>query len=135
MTIPTRKLNRQPRQEHSVPWFWPFAAAIELGEEGMKIFQDNLRYVATTEEMAAPPEPEWATPNRILLEMDTMRLRDFSLAGHKCAQTPVLIDAPYAGHHSTIADYAKGHRNANGGWSRTSAGDGLEECHRLDEGL
>ena len=108
MTTPARKLNRQPRQEHSVPWFWPFAAAIEFGEEGMRLFQDNLRYLAATEEIAAPPEPEWATPNRVLLEMDTMRLRDFSPAGHQYAQTPVLIDAPYAGHSSTIADYAKG---------------------------
>ena len=84
------------------------AAAIELGEEGMTLFRDNLRYVAEAEKIAAPPAPEWATANRILLELDTMRLRDFSTLGCKHTQTPVLIDAPYAGHSSTIADYAKG---------------------------
>lgn len=98
----------QPRQEHSVPWFWPLAAAIELGEEGMQLFQDNLRYAAAAAEIASPPPPQWATPNRILLDLDTMRLRDFSEPGRQSAQTPVLIDAPYAGHSSTIADYARG---------------------------
>jgi poly(3-hydroxybutyrate) depolymerase len=108
-TITTlRHATHRPRQEHSVPWFWPFAAAIELGEEGMRLFQDNLRYVAVAEEIAVPPEPEWATSNRVLLDLDTMRLRDFSPVGHKHTQTPVLIDAPYAGHSSTIADYAVG---------------------------
>ena len=38
----SRQETRKPRQEHSVPWFWPFAAAIEFGEEGLRLFQDNL---------------------------------------------------------------------------------------------
>jgi len=54
------------------------------------------------------PQPEWATSNRVVLELDTMRLRDFSRKSLKHPQTPVLIDAPYAGHSSTIADYAVG---------------------------
>ncbi len=98
----------RPRQEHSVPWFWPMAAAIELGERGLTLFQDNLRYVAEAEKIAEPPEPTWATKNRVLLDLDTMRLRDFSPPGHKQVHPPVLIDAPYAGHSSTIADYAAG---------------------------
>jgi polyhydroxyalkanoate depolymerase len=84
------------------------AAAIELGEEGLALFQDNLRYVEKAIEFAAPPEPEWATSNRIVLDLDTLRLRDFLPPGPPPAQTPVLVDAPYAGHSSTIADYAVG---------------------------
>lgn len=95
----------KPRHEHSVPWFWPFAAAIELGEQGMEMVQKNLRYAVTAATMISPPVSQWATPNRILLELDTMRLRDFSVAGTPANQTPVLIDAPYAGHSSTIADF------------------------------
>src|ERR1039457_1245117 len=94
-------VTHHPRHEHSVPWFWPMAAAIELGEEGMKLFQNNLHYLAEAERLAAPPVPEWATSNRIILDLDTMLLRDFSSVGSNHAQTPVLIDAPYAGHHST----------------------------------
>jgi poly(3-hydroxybutyrate) depolymerase len=95
---------KAPGQEHSVPWFWPFAAAIELQEEGMRLLRQNLDYLAEAGELAAPPEPRWATPNRIMLELDTMRLREFGAA----AGEPVLVDAPYAGHSSSIADYAKG---------------------------
>jgi len=97
-----------PHHEHSVPWFWPMAAAIELGKEGVKQFQDNLRFAAEAIEITVSPEPEWATSNRVVLELDTMRLRDFTSKSIKHAQTPVLVGAPYAGHSSTIADYAVG---------------------------
>jgi len=103
--VAERKLQpKAPAQEHSVPWFWPFAAAIELQEEGMKLYRQNLEFVAEAEELAAPPEPQWATPNRVLLDLDSMRLREFGSS----AGEPVLVDAPYAGHSSSIADYAKG---------------------------
>lgn len=97
----------KPVHEHSVPWFWPMAAAIEMEEEGLRVFQDNMRYISEAAELEVPPPPEWATANTIIRDLDTMRLRDFSAKGATDA-TPVLIDAPYAGHSSTIADYAKG---------------------------
>jgi poly(3-hydroxybutyrate) depolymerase len=96
----------QPKWEHSIPWFWPYAAAIELGDEGLDFFNDNLKFVGEAAEISAPPRPEWATPNHVILDLNTMRLRDFSKPG--ASGVPVLIDPPYAGHHSTIADYAKG---------------------------
>lgn len=66
-----------PRCEHSVPFLWPFAAAIELGEQGMKLFERNLGFLSEAQRLAAPSAPEWASANSILLDMDTMRLRDF----------------------------------------------------------
>jgi len=93
-----------PAREHSVPWFWPFAAAIELKDEGMRLYRQNLDFLAEAGEFVAPPQPDWATPNRVALDLDTMRLREFGAR----EGTPVLVDAPYAGHSSTIADYAKG---------------------------
>ncbi len=104
----TATKNRQNKLEHSVPAFWPLAAAIELEEEGLRMYQDNLRFLAEAEEITFPPPPEWATANRILMDLDTMRLRDFSQSEAGSTDIPVLIDAPYAGHSSTIADYAKG---------------------------
>jgi len=77
MSATARQMHRNGH-EHSVPWFWPFAAAIELGEEGVAQFQENLRFLATAEQLAVPPLPKWATANRVLLDLDTMRLRDFS---------------------------------------------------------
>lgn len=91
-----------------MPWFWPLATAIEMGEDGLALFQKNLDYAKTVTEIITPPASEWATPNQILLDLDTMRVRDFSVAGQSATQTPVLIDAPYAGHSSTIADYSHG---------------------------
>src|SRR6266478_8516914 len=100
---PSHKETRKPLREHSVPLFWPFAAAIEFGEEGMRLFQDNLTFLKEAQLINAPPAPEWATPNRIDLELDTMRLRDFSTQRSVTKATPVLIDPPYAGHSSSIA--------------------------------
>jgi poly(3-hydroxybutyrate) depolymerase len=89
--------------------FWPFAAAMELGQAGLKMFQDYFLYLSKANLITFPPPPEWATANRIVLNLDTMRLRSFvPMQEGGGAVTPVLIHAPYAGHGSTIADYAKG---------------------------
>jgi poly(3-hydroxybutyrate) depolymerase len=104
----TSTMPKTPAYEHSVPWFWPFAAVIEMQEEGLRIFLDNLRYAVETETIEAPPLPDWATSNRVLLDLDTMYLRDFSGTSDSIDAIPVLIDAPYAGHSAIIADYAKG---------------------------
>jgi polyhydroxyalkanoate depolymerase len=98
----------QPDREHSVPWFWPLAAAIEMEEEGLRLFRRNLEYLAETRRLALPPAPEWASPNRVVAELDTMRLRDFGRPQANPRDVPVLIDTPFAGHGSSIADYAPG---------------------------
>ena len=102
------RLRKPLSQEHSVPWFWPFAAAIEMEDEGLQYFKENMKFAAEATDITAPPPPRWATKNRVLLDLDTMRLRDFSRDPKASQRTPVVIDAPYAGHHATIADYAKG---------------------------
>lgn len=94
------------QHEHSVPFFWPLAAGIELGETGLDLFRRNMKFVQLAQEVDHPPQPGWATENRIALDLDTMRLRDFSAAG--AVGTPVLVDAPFAGHSATIADFATG---------------------------
>lgn len=96
-----------PAREHSVPWFWPFAAAIEMGNAGLARYLDNVKFLTEANAITLPAPPAWATPNRVLLDLDTMVLRDFSIAPN-ARTTPVFIDPPMAGHSSTIADYAKG---------------------------
>jgi poly(3-hydroxybutyrate) depolymerase len=110
MTEPTRALRaaHRPAREHSVPWFWPFAAGIELAEIGARQFQDNLKFLVEAQTVTAPPPLDWATANQIRLDLDTMRLRDFGTGAPGRQRVPVLVDAPYAGHASTIADYAPG---------------------------
>lgn len=84
------------------------AAAIEMEKAGLDLFRDNMRYLAEAERLQAPSEPEWATKNRVLADLDTMRLRDFCAASKSPNSLPVIVDAPYAGHSSTIADCAPG---------------------------
>jgi poly(3-hydroxybutyrate) depolymerase len=102
-----RNAAHQPKAEHSVPWFWPLAAAIELGTAaGLELLGENLKFIGEAGEISAPPRSRWTTGNVVALDLDTMRLRDFSKDG--ASGLPALIDPPYAGHSSTIADYAKG---------------------------
>jgi poly(3-hydroxybutyrate) depolymerase len=49
------------------------------------------------------PHPRFATENRVVLDLRTMKLRDFSLPG--AGGIPTIVDAPYAGHASTAADF------------------------------
>jgi poly(3-hydroxybutyrate) depolymerase len=102
------KSVHSPRCEHSVPYFWPMAAGIEMGEAGLELFRENLKFLEEAANISAPPEPVWASPNRVALDLDTMRLRDFSRQQPAAGKCPVIVDAPYAGHTAMIADYALG---------------------------
>jgi pimeloyl-ACP methyl ester carboxylesterase len=51
-------------------------------------------------------EPGWATPHTIVLELETVRLRDFSV---EAKGSPVLICAPLALHGATVVDLMTGH--------------------------
>jgi hypothetical protein len=51
-------------------------------------------------------EPRWTTPNRIALELPSMRLREFSADGDGIA---TLVCAPLALHDATLTDFAPGH--------------------------
>jgi poly(3-hydroxybutyrate) depolymerase len=108
MTDLTQSLIRQ--YEHSVPAFWPIGLIAEMGQEGLEIFKRNLDFAKDIEKDALELKPVWATPNDILLDLNTLRLRDFSppTTHQEQGVIPTLIDPPYAGHTSTITDYAPG---------------------------
>lgn len=92
--------------EHSVPLFWPMAAAWHLGEQALSLVQRSADFATEAAVIDHPPQPAWATRNQVRLELATMRLREFT---DSTAQgIPILVDAPFAGHSSTIADYAPG---------------------------
>ncbi|MCK1638143.1 alpha/beta fold hydrolase [Bradyrhizobium sp. 157] len=48
----------------------------------------------------------WTTPNAVVLQLQSMRLREFSRGN---AGQPVLVCAPYALHGALVADFAPGH--------------------------
>lgn len=92
--------------EHSVPLFWPLAAAYALGEEELDLFKRNLRFLAEAEKLDYGLKPEFATVNTVALELHTLRLRAYGEA--RSGGRATLVDAPYAGHTATIADYHAG---------------------------
>ena len=52
------------------------------------------------------PHVEWSTPNNVIYEHQTLRLRHFPNKKNTKAKRPVLILPPQAGHHSVLADYS-----------------------------
>jgi poly(3-hydroxybutyrate) depolymerase len=92
--------------EHSVPFFWPLAAAYAMGAAELELFKKNLQFFAEAEKLETGLEPRFATANKALLELRTLRLRAYGEAA--AGVVPTLVDAPFAGHTATIADYHKG---------------------------
>ncbi|MGZ9103514.1 MAG: alpha/beta fold hydrolase, partial [Rhodoplanes sp.] len=87
--------------------FWPMMAAMSASEATSAFVHQMARVTAGDAAMRPEvPRPEWATPNRLALELPTLLLRDFS-AGRP--GVPTLICAPYALHGATVADFAPGH--------------------------
>jgi poly(3-hydroxyalkanoate) synthetase len=87
-------------------WLWPAVAAVSAGEAASAIARGLVGLALGPPEAGALPEPLWATPNRIALELRSGRLRDFSRTQEGPA---ALVCAPFALHGASIADFAPGH--------------------------
>ena len=74
-------------------WLWPL--------EATRLALDSYAQWFTDPKPAPSPEPEqtplaWTTPNSVVLQLPSMRLREFSHGGS--GQQPVVVCAPYALH-------------------------------------
>ncbi|NVO15192.1 MAG: poly(3-hydroxyalkanoate) synthetase [Rhodoplanes sp.] len=91
-------------------FLWPMLAAMSASEATAAFVHDLARMTATEAPLRPPlVQPEWTTPNTIVLELPTLSLRDFSSPGQPADTRPTLICAPYALHGATVADFAPGH--------------------------
>lgn len=91
------------------PFLWSLFAAVTASDAAAAFLRD---IASSLLEAGAAAEhghaPCWTTPNRIALELPTMRLRDFSAPAQ--ARAPAtLVCAPFALHCADIADFAPGH--------------------------
>jgi poly(3-hydroxyalkanoate) synthetase len=85
-----------------LPWVATAAAQRQALDMG-----DNIMRHAAGETRAPKAPPQWTTPNRVVLDLPTMRLHEFSDCG--TGGVPTLIVAPYALHDAAVADIAAGH--------------------------
>ena len=78
----------EPASDPMDLWLWPFRVGLDLMRGA-----------------AGPTRIDWATPNEIVADLTTMRLRAFTTGG----AAPVVLVAPYAVHDAGLADLAPGH--------------------------
>ena len=90
----------------NLAFLWPALAAASASEAAAALAHHLAGLAVGTDEARALPEPEWATPNTVALDLATVRLRDFSTASDAM---PVLLCAPFALHGAAVADVAPGH--------------------------
>ena len=91
----------------TAPFLWPLLmTAAASGAAASFLKGLATEWDRTPKESAPANEPGWATDNAIVLELPSMRLRDFARGVHG---QPVLVCAPFALHGATIADFAAGH--------------------------
>jgi poly(3-hydroxyalkanoate) synthetase len=98
---PTSRLPSGASSPHD-PMQWPFAA-MKFATDAMFWWLDQASERKVPDDI---PPLAWTTPNKVTLELTTMRLRDFSRGSRG---QPVLICGPYALHSTLIADFAPGH--------------------------
>ncbi len=86
-----------------IPALWPLCFAARAEEKAYQSWEHALTFIREAYRIDHELAPVWVTSHKILLDLDTMYLRDFSTSSRGL---PILIDAPYAGHSSTIVDFS-----------------------------
>jgi poly[(R)-3-hydroxyalkanoate] polymerase subunit PhaC len=89
-------------------WAWPWTSSIEVYQRLL----DSLGEASGAADAARDAAPgeiqiEWLTPSSVRLDLDMVRLRQFSEP--KEAEPPLLIAAPYSLHDGGFLDLAPGH--------------------------
>ena len=85
-------------------WLWPLEATKLALHSYAQWFTDQKPAPSRAPDLEPPA---WTTPNAVVLQLPTMRLREFSRGNR--TQPPVLVCAPYALHGAVIADFAPRH--------------------------
>lgn len=94
----------------SLAFLWPAIAAATASNMAAAVAK-NFTDLAMGADGPEVPSPKWTTPNRIALELKSVRLRDFSTATKSPSggSPPALVVAPFALHSAVIADLAADH--------------------------
>ena len=87
-------------------FFWPALVAASAAETASSMAAQLLEFAPGADDARTAQEPEGATPGKIALELDSVRLRDFTTAERG---VPTLLCTPLALHGAAVADLAPGH--------------------------
>lgn len=90
----------------SLAFLWPALIAEQASKFAASMAQEFANLASAAEPPELRAELQWATPNKVALELATVRLRDFSTGPDGVA---TLVCAPFALHSATIADFAPRH--------------------------
>ena len=88
------------------PWLGFWAASVAAAKSALDIVSEAVGAEARREAQGAEAPREWATPHRIVRELATMRVLEFS--NGRPGATAIIV-APYAVHSATTADFARHH--------------------------
>jgi poly(3-hydroxyalkanoate) synthetase len=90
----------------SFPFLWPLLACATAGEAAAALLDDFASILISNTPRRISIQTRWATKNRVALDLQCMRLRDFSCGSNG---VPTIICAPFALHGANVADFAPGH--------------------------
>lgn len=94
----------------NLTFLWPAFGATVASEMAAALAR-QFTNLALSVDGPSVKEPQWATPHAIALELQSVRLRDFSSGDKRlpAGGCPTLLCAPYALHGAVISDIAEGH--------------------------
>ena len=93
------------RQNLNLGFLWPALAAASARDTAAAMARHFVNLTVGLEGPAAA-EPAWATPHTLALELESVRLRDFTT---DASRFPTLLCTPFALHGAVIADLAADH--------------------------
>ncbi len=98
--------SEKARRIFSVPLFWPAMLASRMVDQGIELAAHNVRFLDEELRLHGGIKPRLASAHKVRLSLRTLDLCDYSMP--RAGGVPTLVDAPYAGHTSMIADYQQG---------------------------
>lgn len=89
----------------NLAFFWPAFVAASASEMAALVARQFTNLAVGCDRPAATP-PQWTTPNKVAVALETVQLRDFTIATEGF---PTLLCTPIALHGAAVADLAAGH--------------------------
>jgi len=101
----------EPGGQHNpnLVFLWPAFGAAMASEMAAVMARQFTKLAVGSEDEASVKQPAWATAHTSALELESVRLRDFSSRELPSRGFPTLLCAPFALHGAVIADLAEDH--------------------------